>query len=85
MKRKFFEFCGIEPVNFVKVVTNDSNYIFVNDENFIPLNMYDFFGRAATVNSYEECFYYAELGFEPNKVDIFDYGFITYLELITNK
>ena len=31
-----------------------------------------FFGRAATVNSFTECFYYVELGFEPDKITIFD-------------
>lgn len=67
--------CGIQPDNFTAVLPKDSNYIFKNDVNFAPLNLYDFFGRAATVNSYEECFYYVSLGFEPDKYTIFDLGF----------
>ncbi len=66
--------CGIIPDGFVKVTPQDSNYIFQNDPSFSPINLYDFFGRAATVNSFAECFYYVELGFEPNKTTIFDYG-----------
>ena len=64
--------CGKIPENFIKVKPSDSSYIFTNDENFNALNLYDFFGRAATVNSFEECFYYVELGFEPNKFTVFD-------------
>ena len=65
--------CGIAPEGFIKVSPNDSSYIFRNDPNFPALNLYDFFGRAATVNSYTECFYYVELGFEPEKTTIFDF------------
>ena len=71
-----FNFCGTEPAGFTKIQPSNSNYIFEKDINFQPLNLYDFFGRAATVNSYSECFYYGELGFEPNKFTIFDYGLI---------
>ena len=67
--------CGIIPEGFNKVIPEDSSYIFQNDPNFPPINLYDFFGRAATVNSFTECFYYVELGFEPNKLTIFDIGF----------
>ena len=73
--------CGIQPDNFKAVIPTDSNYIFKNDVNFAPLNLYDFFGRAATVNSYEECFYYVSLGFEPDKYTIFNLGF-TFLQII---
>ena len=71
--------CGVAPIDFVKIVPSDSNYIFKSDPNFLPINLYDFFGRAATVNSYEECYYYLELGFEPIKFTIFD---ILYLGII---
>jgi len=71
-----FNFCGTEPAGFTKIQPSNSNYIFEKDINFQPLNLYDFFGRAATINSYSECFYYGELGFEPNKFTIFDYGLI---------
>tara|TARA_X000001036_G_scaffold439925_1_gene493139 strand:+ start:3791 stop:5479 length:1689 start_codon:yes stop_codon:yes gene_type:complete len=68
--------CGVIPENFVKVVPGDSNYVFTNDPNFTAINLYDFFGRAATVNSFTECFYYVELGFEPVKTTIFDIAFV---------
>ena len=42
--------CGAIPENFVKVVPKDSNYVFKNDPDFTAINLYDFFGRAATVN-----------------------------------
>jgi len=60
-----FNFCGTKPAGFIKIQPSNSNIIFEKDINFQPLNLYDFFGRAATVNSYSECFYYGELGFEP--------------------
>ncbi len=66
--------CGMIPEGFIKVTPQDSNYIFQNDPSFSAINLYDFFGRAATVNSFAECFYYVELGFEPNKTTIFDYA-----------
>jgi hypothetical protein len=76
MQALFFNFCGIQPQNFIKVQPNDSSFVFINDINFKALNLNNFFGKSATVNSYAECYYYAELGFEPNKVTIFDYGLI---------
>ena len=76
MQVLFFNFCGIQPQGFIKVQPNDSSFIFINDINFKALNLNNFFGKFATVNSYAECYYYAELGFEPNKVTIFDYGLI---------
>jgi len=75
LKNLNFNFCGLKPTGFVPIQPSDSNYIFEKDINFQPLNLYDFFGRGATVNSYSECFYYGELGFEPNKITIFDYVF----------
>lgn len=65
--------CGLSPVGFKKFVPKNSLYVFENDPNFNAINLYDFFGRAATVNSYQECYYYVELGFEPIKTTIFDY------------
>jgi len=65
--------CGLPPVGFKKFVAKDSQYIFENDPTFNAINLYDFFGRSATVNSYKECYYYVELGFEPTKITIFNY------------
>lgn len=75
--------CGMFPEGFVKVTPQDSNYIFQNDPTFSPLNLYDFFGRAATVNSFTECFYYVELGFEPNKTTIFEYALLLGVVIVS--
>ena len=64
--------CGDEPTGFIQANPTDSNFIFENDPSFQALNLYDFFGRSATVNSFTECYYYVELGFEPVKTTIFD-------------
>ncbi len=75
--------CGMFPEGFVKATPQDSNYIFQNDPTFSPLNLYDFFGRAATVNSFTECFYYVELGFEPNKTTIFEYALLIGVVIVS--
>ena len=70
---KIKEICGIQPNNFVPASPTDNNFIFENDLNFPALNLYDFFGRGATVNSYQECAHYVQGGWEPFKTTIFDY------------
>ena len=70
---KVKEFCGPQPSNFVSANPTDNNFIFENDPSFPALNLYDFFGRGATVNSYQECAYYVHEGWEPFKTTIFDY------------
>ena len=57
MIEKIKSICGSVPPEFIKVDPTDSSYIFVADPNYTPLNLYDFFGRAATVNSFTECYY----------------------------
>tara|TARA_X000000368_G_scaffold108809_1_gene84642 strand:- start:3607 stop:5322 length:1716 start_codon:yes stop_codon:yes gene_type:complete len=69
---KIVNICGEIPQNFSKFVPSDTNFIFKKDINFTPINLNDFFGRAATVNSFKECYYYVELGFEPNKLTFLD-------------
>ena len=54
---------------------SDSNYIFEKDINFQPLNLYDFFWKGCNCKFIFRMFYYGELGFEPNKITIFDYVF----------
>ena len=70
---KVKEFCGPQPNNFVSANPTDNKFIFENDPSFPALNLYDFFGRGATVNSYQECAYYVHDGWEPFKTTIFDY------------
>ena len=69
---KISEFCGPTPADYIPVETTDNNFIFVNDPDFQQINLYDFFGRGATVNSFEECAHYVNGGWEPFKTTIFD-------------
>ena len=64
--------CGIAPLNFTKVVPEGSNYIFIKDPSFSPIILKNFFGSVVQVNSFEECFYYAELGWSNSKITILD-------------
>ncbi len=59
--------CGTAPEDYTQVIPTDSNYIFYNDPSYSALNLHDFFGGAATVNSYEECAYYVSLGFDTSE------------------
>ena len=38
--------CGQTPVGFKKEIITSSNHIFEVDPNFIPLNLYNFWGNA---------------------------------------
>lgn len=59
------------PQNFTKFIPSDINYNFKKDVNFTLINLNDFFGRAATVNSFKKCYYYVELGFAPERLSTF--------------
>ena len=45
------EICGPTPKNYIKADPLGSDYIFKNDPSFKEINLYDFFGNGATVNS----------------------------------
>lgn len=64
--------CGPTPINFIKIVPEGSNYIFTKDPNFIPITLKNFFNSVVQVNSFEECYYYAELGWSISKITIFE-------------
>ena len=73
MKKEILElFCGPIPENYSPVNTEDNSFVFLNDPNYDSLNLFDFFGRVVTVNSFEECAHYVSGGWEPFKVTIFD-------------
>jgi len=73
MDNSFIEnICGLFPSNFVPVIILDNSYVFENDPQFDAINLYNFFGQGATVNSFAECFYYVTEGWEPNKLTIID-------------
>ena len=64
-------FCGKQPPD--SDITNIAeNTIFKVDPNFTPINLYDFWGNAATVNSYVECANYVNGGWRPLKTTFFD-------------
>lgn len=82
---KIINICGALPKDFVKIKPTGTSYIFNNDPNFLPINLNNFKGAFATVNSFQECFYYVELGFGLNVFNIFDlveYVFIAVLVCI---
>jgi len=64
--------CGPTPINFIKIVPEGSNYIFTKDPNFIPITLKNIFNSVVQVNSFEECYYYAELGWSISKITIFE-------------
>jgi len=64
--------CGPTPINFIKIVPEGSNYIFTKNPNFIPITLKNFFNSVVQVNSFEECYYYAELGWSISKITIFE-------------
>lgn len=69
---KILTICGKKPPNYI-VEKVDENKIFEVDSNFVPINLYDFWGNAATVNSYAECASYVNGGWSPVKTTIFDF------------
>jgi len=64
-------FCGAIPLNY-KFQEMGENTVFKIDPNFSPINLYDFWGNAATVNSFVECANYVAGGWRPNKTTVFD-------------
>jgi len=73
VKKEILELiCGPIPENYSPVNTKDNSFVFLNDPNYDSLNLFDFFGRVVTVNSFEECAHYVSGGWEPFKVTIFD-------------
>jgi len=77
---KIINICGALPKDFVKIQPTGSSYIFSNDPNFLAINLNNFKGTFATVNSLQECFYYVELGFGVNVFTIYD--LIRYLFVV---
>ncbi len=74
--------CGETPVGFKKEVVTGSNFVFDADPSFTPINLYNFWGNAATVNSFEECIHYVEGGFKASITTVFDYGLVLLTVLI---
>ena len=75
--------CGDTPVGYKQEIITGSNYVFDIDPNFTPLNLYNFWGNAATVNSFSECLHYVEGGFKPSIITIFDLGITILVSFVS--
>ena len=80
---KIESICGITPKDFNKQEIIGSSYIFEVDPNFTPINLYNFWGDAATVNSFSECLHYVNGGFQPTITTIYDILIIVVFSSIT--
>lgn len=63
------------------VITEGSNYIFVNDPNYDPLTLYDLEGNIVNVNSWQECIHYTKGSWSTLPPETFDYS-ILYAPLV---
>ena len=69
---KVTEICGPTPQNYKGDISSTEEIIFQNDPNFAAINLYDFWGNGATVNSFQECSHYVSGGWDIAKITIFD-------------
>jgi len=57
------EACGTKPIYQDLIqVTNDPNFVFINDPNFPALRLFDIDGNVINVNSWIECANYVNGG-----------------------
>lgn len=77
-----YEFCGTPPLGFNYQPPNIDNFVFDADPSFVPINLQNIFGSIVTVNSYNECFYYAELGWSVSNLTIFDIAIYAFAFLL---
>ena len=81
-KNQIETICGPTPPNYQVLDSQPENFVFENDPNFSPINLYDFLGNGATVNSFTECAHYVQGGWDPSKVTIFDIAITSIYFLI---
>ena len=74
--------CGPIPDNFQEIKDLPENFVFENDPTFNPINLFDFLGNGATVNSFTECVHYVQGGWDPSKITIFDIAVPSIYSLI---
>lgn len=61
--------CGPQPSGiFYEDPGNNPNFIFVNDENFDPVKLFDIDGNIVFVNSWVECVHYLQGGWMSDKM-----------------
>lgn len=77
-----YEFCGTPPLGFNYQPPNIENFVFDADPSFVPINLQNIFGSIVTVNSYNECFYYGELGWSVSNLTIFDIAIYAFAFLL---
>ena len=64
---KITEICGNYPDGFKKNdLENNPDYMFVKDDSYIGVSVYDAEGNSAFMNSFEECEHYVSGGWEFN-------------------
>ena len=81
-KNQIETICGPTPPNYQVLDSLPENFIFENDPNFPPTNLYDFLGNGATVNSFTECAHYVQGGWDPSKITIIDIAITSIYFLI---
>ena len=70
--KEIVDVCGLIPEGFIKANPKGNEYVFISDPNFQPINLINFLGNVVTVNSYQECYYYVDLGFGVNTFTIYN-------------
>ena len=64
---KITDICGDYPNGFEKKdFESNPNYLFVNDENYAGVTVYDEEGNSVFMNSFEECEHYVSGGWSFN-------------------
>lgn len=59
------QICGTYPKNFLPAsIDNDPNYVFENDINFSPVQLFDVDQNTVFVNSFLECEHYVSGGWD---------------------
>ena len=92
MKNDVIQICGPYPEGFTKdAISSDPNYVFVNDQNFAAVKVWDIDDNSIFVNSFIECEHYVTGGWNyipkqnseyllQNQIGVFlVIAFVTYL------
>tara|TARA_B100000902_G_scaffold157844_1_gene153945 strand:- start:70 stop:390 length:321 start_codon:yes stop_codon:yes gene_type:complete len=65
MEDKVKNICGEYPENFEKIdISSSPNYVFINDPNYGPVEVWDSDGNFVFVNSFIECEHYVSGGWD---------------------
>tara|TARA_B110000003_G_C16538837_1_gene491850 strand:+ start:389 stop:724 length:336 start_codon:yes stop_codon:yes gene_type:complete len=79
-------FCGEIPEDFQQIeIGNDPNFVFTNDINFDPVQLFDIENNSVFVNSFLECQHYVNGGwnYQPLQINESDYHmYLLYISLL---